>query len=142
MKTHTTNYIDTFITVAPDCTAKAGLEPPEGASISIAHRSFRLIKNNPYVHTSDDVIFAVHAERKQIAARDRKAARALFFSKGQACLRASDLCKRYGWGVHFDAQGRVALYGVESKEYAALSKGRSPKGEVAVKSAMRSSRAS
>jgi Family of unknown function (DUF6157) len=47
--------------------------------------------------------------------------RAVFFSKGQACLRASPLVKQYGWGVHHDAKGRVALIAAESPEYAALS---------------------
>ena len=43
-----------------------------------------------------------------------------FFSRGQACLRASSLGKRFGWGVHADAEGRVALYAVDSKRYQAL----------------------
>lgn len=40
-----------------------------------------------------------------------------FFARPQACLRASPLPKTYGWGLHFDATGRVALYAVESPEY-------------------------
>jgi hypothetical protein len=43
-----------------------------------------------------------------------------FFSKGQACLRSSPLSKRYGWGTHHDAEGRVALYPVGSAEYERL----------------------
>ncbi len=27
-----------------------------------------------------------------------------FFSKGQPCLRASDLGKKYGWGIHSDSE--------------------------------------
>ena len=45
-----------------------------------------------------------------------------FFSKGQACLRASELGKRFGWGVHADAEGRVAIYAVDSKRYQALAR--------------------
>lgn len=44
-----------------------------------------------------------------------------FFSKGQACFRASPLTKRYGWGVHSNAEGKIALYAVGSEEYQKLS---------------------
>jgi len=45
------------------------------------------------------------------------AERERFFSKGQPCFRASPLTKRYGWGVHSDAEGKVALVGCSSAEY-------------------------
>ena len=35
-------------------------------------------------------------------------------------MRASRLGKRFGWGVHADAEGRVAIYAVDSKRYQAL----------------------
>ena len=41
-----------------------------------------------------------------------------FFRKGQPCLRSSALAKRYGWGFHFDDEGRVAMVATESSEYA------------------------
>jgi hypothetical protein len=57
-------------------------------------------------------------------------------------MRSSDLGKRYGWGVHADENGRIALYAVDSTEYAALAAGVSPfdGSTVAVTRAMRSSR--
>jgi hypothetical protein len=61
------------------------------------------------------------------------------FSKPQACLRASPLPKSHGWGVHFDAKGRVAIHAVDSPEYAKLAKG-GENGPVLV-SAMRSKKA-
>lgn len=138
---HTTNYVDTFITVAPDTSATAGTPPPEAAKPTVAALQFAMIAGSPYDHTSDDVIFTVHADRRGIPDEDRGAAREEFFSKGQPCLRASDLGKRYGWGVHSDAEGRVALYGMETPEYAALAAGTAPGGgEVTVKQAMRSKR--
>lgn len=114
---HSTDYADVFIAIAPDSDAERGTAPRETATPSVAFRAFRMIHENPYRYTSDDVIFTVHADRNGIPAADRAAARAAYFSKGQACLRSSDLGKRYGWGVHSDAQGRVALYGVETSEY-------------------------
>jgi Family of unknown function (DUF6157) len=132
----TTNYRNTFITVAADCRATRGTAPTEGATPSVALRTFRTIFEHPYRYTSDDVIFGVHADRREIPPDERPAAREAFFSKGQPCLRASDLGKRYGWGVHSDAEGRVALYGVESAQYAAFVTDES----ITVTQAMRSKR--
>ncbi len=141
---HTTNAFDTFIAVAPDCAATCGTEPKDSLSPSIARRTFAMISVNPYRYTSDDVIFTVYADRQGIPESERAAARAVFFAKGQACLRASDLGKKYGWGVHADDKGRVALYGVETDEYKSLASGKMPgaNGEpVTVTRAMRSARA-
>jgi hypothetical protein len=138
---HTTNYFDTFIQVAPDSTAAGATEPPERATPSVSELTYRMISESPFVHTSDDVIFGVWADRRQIPEEERAAARQEFFSKGQACLRSSDLAKRYGWGVLSDAEGRVALVPMGSDEYAQLSTGsRSDGTPVAVTQAMRSSR--
>jgi hypothetical protein len=64
-----------------------------------------------------------------------------FFAKPQACLRTSDLCKKYGWGVHHDREGRIALYSVSSPEYATLVAGKDLEGRpIAVKNAVRSAR--
>jgi hypothetical protein len=138
---HTTNYYDTFIAVAEDCTAAEGVAPPSRATPSTAELTHRMIAEHPYRYTSDDVIFTVWADRNGLAEADRPAARTQFFSKGQPCLRSSDLGKRYGWGVHADAEGRVAVFPLQSEEYASLAAGIAPDGsDVIVKRAMRSSR--
>lgn len=142
MGTHTTNYADTFITVAPDTAASGPTEPPVAENPSVAARTYAMIAAAPYEHTSDDVIFTVWADRRGITPEGRAAAREEFFSKGQACMRASDLGKRYGWGVHSDAEGRIALYPLGSEEYETLASGSSltDGSTVTVKAAMRSSR--
>ena len=138
---HSTNYFDTFITVAPDSAAVEASEPPARAAPSVSERTFRMIAENPYRFTSDDVIFTVWADRNDVAEDARATARAEFFSKGQPCLRSSDLGKRYGWGVHSDAEGRVAIVGLDTAEYAALAAGSTPEGSpVTVTAAMRSKR--
>ncbi len=137
------DYTSTFITVAPDSAAVEATTPPvKPESPSVSARTFAMIHDNPYAHTSGDVIFTVWADRQGIAPNDRPAAREQFYSKGQACLRSSDLGKRYGWGIHADAAGRLALYGVDSPEYVAFSSGTSPLDGTAltVTPAMRSSR--
>ncbi|MGB4780039.1 DUF6157 family protein [Microbacterium sp.] len=139
---HTTCYIDTFIAVAPDSTAPGGLVPPSGSNPSVAARTFEMIADAPYRHTSDDVIFTVWADRNSILEADRERAREEFFSKPKACLRASDLGKKYGWGVHSDSDGRVAVYALGSAEYETFASGLSPftGAPVSVKNAMRSAR--
>ena len=59
----------------------------------------------------------MYAERNGIPPEELAGRRAEFFSKGQACLRASPLPKSYGWGIHFDAESRVAIYPRCSAEY-------------------------
>lgn len=122
MKTHTTNYFNTFITVAEDCKADTGVEPPlRGEKKSVANLQFELLKKHPYKYTSDDVLFKVHAQRKDVGSTEIKKEREKFFSKGQACMRASPLTKTYGWGVHSDENGKIAIYARESVMYEKLS---------------------
>ncbi|MCH5685809.1 DUF6157 family protein [Niabella sp. W65] len=66
-------------------------------------------------------MFQVYARRNDLTPSEYKAARR-HFSKGQPCLRASPLTKRYGFGVHADKDGKIALYGVETSKYAQLLK--------------------
>ncbi|MFY8000382.1 MAG: DUF6157 family protein [Candidatus Kapaibacteriota bacterium] len=118
MKTHSTNYFNTFIAVADDCsTPSAEVPPTKGDTPTAANIQFEMISKNPYKYTSDDVLFQVFAEKNGLAPSEISSAREQFFSKGQPCFRASPLTKRYGWGVHSDAEGRIALYGRGTKEY-------------------------
>ncbi len=142
MPEHTTNYRNAFIAVAPDTKAGEAAVPPSRAEPSVAERTFRMIADAPYRYTSDDVIFTVHADRAGIPEADRAAARADYYSVGRACLRSSPLGKTYGWGVHADDDGRVALYGLGTPEYERLASGRALEGDepVVVMQAMRSTR--
>lgn len=112
---HTTNYFNTFIRIAEDCPVKSAEVPPLKKEKSIANLQFEMIEQHPYKYTSDEVIFGIHALRNGLNNNDDE--RAKFFSKGQPCLRASPLAKRYGWGVHSDADGKVAVYPAGSEEY-------------------------
>jgi hypothetical protein len=115
---HTTNYRETFIETAEDCPVeKAEIPQLKNGEKTIALLHYELINNNPYVYTSDDVIFNTFIQKNNIGKENLEAERTTFFSKGQACLRSSPLTKRYGWGVHSDEEGKVAIYPMESKEY-------------------------
>ena len=122
---HTTNVVDTFIRVAEDCPARSGEEPqPRGGNPTVATLQYAMLAGSPYKYTSDDVVFATSAPGRARDAKATKTARSLareaFFAKGQACMRASPLGKRFGWGVHADSEGRIAIYAVDSKRYQAL----------------------
>lgn len=137
MKEHTTNCKNGFIEVAADCPAKAGEMPADrGDKKPVARMQFDMLYNHPYRYTSDDVLFQVYADRNGIKKNELAEARKAFFSKGQPCFRASPLTKRYGWGVHSNETGHIAIYGCETPEYKKLSKDKSLK----VVKAMRTSK--
>lgn len=123
MKTHTTNYTNTFIEIADDCPISFGEIPPQkGETKTVANIQFEMVSKNPYKFTSDDVLFQVFADRNDLTKKEYKEAREQFFSKGQPCFRASPLTKRYGWGVHYNKEGKMAIFSAESSEYKKLSK--------------------
>ncbi|MFD0560561.1 hypothetical protein FB566_3783 [Stackebrandtia endophytica] len=136
------DYTDTFITVSPDSTASTGQVPAErGGKPTVASAMYHLLADNPYRYRSSDVIFDVWADRQDIADDDRPEARAQFYARSRACLRSSDLPKRYGWGIHADSAGFLAVYAVDSDEYRGLVAGTAPDGTaVTVRPGMRSSR--
>lgn len=125
MKTHSTNYFNTLIEVAEDCPVTTGEQPPVKKNPSIALMQFEMIHRHPYQYTSDDVIFNVFAQRQDLTEKEKEAARNIFYSKGQPCLRCSPLAKRYGWGIHSNEEGKVALYSVDSETYKTLLKDKS-----------------
>lgn len=134
----TTNYFDTFIEIAEDCPATTGDIPPvKGNKKSVANLQFEMLHDHPYEFTSDDILFSVFATRKEIPEEDLAEQRALFFSKGQPCFRASPLTKRYGWGIHSNEAGKIAMVSVDSEEYQRFVADNS----VVKKKAMRSKRA-
>lgn len=137
MKEHTTNYVNTFIAVAEDCPTEISVVPPvKGDKKTIANLQFELLSQNPYRYTSDDIFFQIHALRKDIAESELEEARAQFFSKGQPCFRSSPLTKRYGWGIHSNAESKVALVEQATEAYENMMNDE----ELAVVKAMRSKR--
>ena len=135
MKTHTTNYFDTFIEIAEDCPSINGEIPPtKGDYKTVANIQFDLLVKNPYMFTSDDILFQVYAKRNDLIISEYKEARQQFFTKGHPCFRTSPLTKRYGWGVHNDKDGKIAIYGCETVEYKRFSEDKSLKVIKAMKS--------
>jgi hypothetical protein len=118
---HTTNYRNTFIAVSDDCPATTGQAPSASENKpTIASLQFEFLRGKPYEHTSDDVLFYCALTRQALTGEMARLTRQAFFSKAQACLRCSPLVKKFGWGIHHDAAGKIALYGVDTPEYAAF----------------------
>lgn len=116
------NYRETLIAVADDCPVTTGVVPaPRGGKKTLSQIQYELLKDQPYKYTSADVLFESNMLHKGVSPSEVKSRRAelwkAFFSKPQACLRASGLSKKYGWGIHCNHDGRVALCPMESKEY-------------------------
>nr|WP_314075979.1 DUF6157 family protein [uncultured Roseococcus sp.] len=109
---HTTNYRDTLITMSGDCPVTVATPPTKEETV--AGRQFALLSAAPYAMTSDQLLLAVENDRKGAVTAEA------FFAKPQACLRASPLVKKHGYGLHHDSGGRVALVAVESPDYARL----------------------
>ena len=97
-------------------------EPPRKEKLSVANFQFDLLKSKPSQLTSDEVLFEVFAERNDISPSEKENARKEFFSKGQACFRASPLTKRYGWAVYYDSDGKMKLISTDSEEFEKLKK--------------------
>lgn len=63
----TTNYYDTFISVAEDSISIAGEIPPVKVDDkSMAQIEFEMLSRHPYTYTSDDVLFEVYAIKHNI----------------------------------------------------------------------------
>lgn len=121
------NYQETFIIVAPDCRVERSVVPTgKGDARPIHLIQYELLTRHPYTYTGQELIFETHVQRLGLGKAEVKAKReALWnelFLKEHACLRSSALAKKYGWGFHYDAKGRVAIYAMESKKYKRLSK--------------------
>lgn len=126
MKLHTTNYINTLIIPAEDCPVMFGEKPNvKNDKPTIASIQFDMLIKNPYKFSSDDVVFEVYAIKNDITKSEYEAARNQFFSKGQACLRCSPLTKRYGWAVHNNSDGKIALISSNENKYNELLNDRS-----------------
>lgn len=114
-----TRYVNAFITLAPDCPVQSGTAPR--LATSIAGLEHALLTERPYHYAGEDLTLQVHRLHKAVADEDLPAFRAFLFSKSQPCMRLSMLPKRWGWGVHFDGRGRMALHGAETEAYQTLS---------------------
>ncbi|WP_099157665.1 DUF6157 family protein [Virgibacillus ndiopensis] len=112
------SYKNTFITISEDSNVNAAIVPVlRNNKPTIASTEYELIKNNPYKYTQEDVQFKTYLIKNYIVSNNLDELREQFFIKPKACFRASPLVKKYGWGIHYDDEGKIAIYDVKSKAY-------------------------
>jgi hypothetical protein len=115
------NCYDTLIEVADDRpVTEAQVPQARGAKKTKALVEYELLVKRPYTYTEEDIAFetyaVLHDIPKAIWPREHKT----LLSKGNPHLRVSALAKRYGWGIHNNAEGKIALIAVESPLYEQL----------------------
>jgi hypothetical protein len=120
---------NTFVLVARDCPVSTSVVPVAKTANPPVHViQYELLTSRPYTLTLEDLIFETYIRREGIAKGEARARaeqiRAELFRKPHACMRASALPKKYGWGVHYDSAGRLALFAMESTEYKQFAQGK------------------
>jgi hypothetical protein len=117
---------NTFVQVAPDSIAtKAMIPQARDGKKTIQVIQYELLTANPYSLTLNDLIFEIFVLRNKISSSDLEIQKpvlwAELFTKPHPCMRASMLPKKYGWGVHYNAAGKIGLHALESEQYQHLS---------------------
>ncbi|USB31909.1 DUF6157 family protein [Paenibacillus sp. YPG26] len=116
------SYTNTFIVVAPDCPVTASKIPVSSRAKKTAYEiEFDLLSGNPYRYNEKELIYEIHIRHKELEeAYVLNHADEIWeelFRKPHPCLRASQLPKKYGWGIHYNEEGRIAIYGMDTAEY-------------------------
>src|SRR5438270_12909821 len=115
------NYYNTLIEIAEDSPAtKAEVPKPKGGKKTKPVIEYEMIANHPYKYTEEDIAFETYAVLHNIPKAIWPKERQKLLSKGHPHLRVSPLAKRYGWGIHNNDEGKVALIAVESSRYKQL----------------------
>ncbi|PZS27122.1 MAG: hypothetical protein DLM61_17290 [Pseudonocardiales bacterium] len=88
----------------------------------MASTQYAMLAAAPGQWTQEDVLLASSPQVRglDIDGAELRRLGQEYFSQPRACLRASPLPKSFGWGLHYDADGRITLHAVDSPEYAQL----------------------
>jgi hypothetical protein len=117
-------YKNTLVTVAADCPVKKSEIPvPRGNKIPQHLHQYTLLTNEPYALGHEELTFEVYLRKEGLeneSEAEKQNIWAKLFEKEHPCLRASSLTKRYGFGAHYNSEGKIAIYPMESPEYKKL----------------------
>lgn len=116
------SYKNTFILISPDCPVREGIEPTSRKESKPVHViQYELLTAHPYKYDYDELLFETHIRHKGVSESMLQDSRQeiwdSLFAKKHACMRASALPKRFGWGIHYDAAGKMAIYGADTPQY-------------------------
>lgn len=112
------SYKNTFITASEDSTVISAVVPiPKNEKPTIASIEYDLIYHNPYKYTQEDIQFQTYLIKNPAKPYTLEELQKQFSAKSKACFRASPLVKKYGWGIHYDEEGKIAIYDMNSEPY-------------------------
>ncbi len=115
------NYYNTFILVSADCPVQESKIPEwNGNKKTVAAIEYELLSVKPGYYTQDELQFEAHMIHKGISEMEREEEQVRFLAKSRACMRASALPKRFGFGIYFDQDGKTELVPLESDKYQQL----------------------
>jgi hypothetical protein len=97
--------------VAENCPVRKGTEPPDDRkSKTISRIKFEVLSENPYKFTEYEFFFHVHyVIRKKTNLKIQS-----------YILQRVALARKWGWGIHRDGNGKLALVGCETDKYRQL----------------------
>ena len=100
-----------LIEVAGDSEVDHAMEPPDGGTKKNIQRiMYEVLIENPYRYTEIELLHEVHVVR-----RNRDDLKLKSYT-----IKRSPLVKRFGWGIHRNQEGKLALISVESDLYREL----------------------
>jgi len=100
-----------LIQASEDTKAVRGEEPPDdGADKTVARIQFEVLAENPYEFTEHEFYYEVRVVR-----RKRTDLKLELYN-----IKLIPLLKRYGWGIHRNSEGKLALVACESDRYEEL----------------------
>jgi hypothetical protein len=102
--------LEEIILVAEDCPISSSEAPPLGDKKTIARIDYEVLIENPYVFNEREFFKKVHYEQRK-----------RFDLKIETYnIKRSSVVQTYGWGVHRNREGKLALIPMESAEYKKL----------------------
>jgi Family of unknown function (DUF6157)/T5orf172 domain len=99
-----------LIEVAEDYPNKYAQEPPNGTSKTISRIEYELLIANPYKFTERELFYKVH-----VVHRNRPDLKIDSYN-----IKRSLLVQSFGWGLHRNNEGKLALVAIESDRYKEL----------------------
>lgn len=104
--------MEELILVAEDCPVELSIVPDDGFPKTIARIEFEILNEYPYQFSESDLFIEVHINK-----RKRPDLKIDSYN-----IKRSPLLQKYGWGIHRNQAGKLALVPVNSVEYIHLTK--------------------
>ncbi len=99
-----------LIEVAEDYQGKYAQEPPDGPHKTIPRYEYELLIADPYKYTERELFEQVH-----VVQRNRPHLKIDSYN-----IKRSPLVQSFGWGIHRNPEGKLALVALESNRYKEL----------------------